>query len=94
MIPSESPEGTAYTYPAATELEEPQSATEPVVTDPWVVRAVVVALGLAVLAIVLVSAWLSVTDHAPLPDTLTAIAPTAIGALGALLAGTLVARAK
>lgn len=95
MIPAEDFDLGGVGLPPSTALEDPppDPAQAAVVTDTWVVRAVVIGLTLAALAVVVTSAILAAIGAPGLPGELTAIAPTSVGALGALLAGTLTKRA-
>lgn len=91
----EGPNVTLYdTPPAALEMGPPATDPDPapVVTDTWVVRAVVLSLAAITLAVVITSGVLIALERAPLPGGIEAIAPTGVGALGALLAGTLTKR--
>lgn len=80
MIPTEVP-------PAA----EPTDTASTPTTDTWVVRFVVILLGLVALAVVIGGAVLAAQDHA-LPGELIAIGAGASGALAAMLSSTRSAR--
>lgn len=76
--------------------EDPVSAIEhfhqqnPLTTDKWIYRIIVLALGLTILSIIIGVLFLMgskiITDDTKVPTILTAIGSAAIGALAGLLA--------
>jgi hypothetical protein len=59
---------------------------EPLESDPWIYRIVVLSLGLAAIGVVAGVIVLKIVDKAtPIPDALVAIGSAAVAALAALL---------
>jgi hypothetical protein len=60
----------------------------PLVTDPWIYRIIVTALGLTILVVVIGAIILPIIHdpEARIPEVLTAIGSAAVGALAGLLA--------
>ncbi len=59
---------------------------EPLESDPWIYRIVVLSLGLAAIGVVAgVIALIAVDKSTPIPDVLVAIGSAAVAALAALL---------